>query len=121
MNKNKYLQKIIVTLGLILLFISTPARSISEFNHLTDNLFYLGCLLILIIAVSSLVEKDILLNNSFKITTLFYGVFILAIIISTFVNVNLESEIYSLERFILIYFFLAICLTLTNIINETLI
>src|SRR5699024_4844569 len=78
-------------------------------------------LFIVIYGVVSLIHKDIEINRSFKNVTLIYGIFISFVMISTFVNHNLETEIDALVKFTLIYFFLNLFLTLTEITTKRLV
>src|SRR5699024_4814539 len=90
----------IVTL-IYAIFISSSIRYIPEFKYLTDYLFLIGGLFIVIYGVVSLIHKDIEINRSFKNVTLIYGIFISFVMISTFVNHNLETEIDALVKFTL--------------------
>src|SRR5699024_11676510 len=93
---------------------------IPEFKYLTDYLFLIGGLFIVLYGVVSLIHKDIEINRSFKNVTLIYGIFISFVMISTFVNHNLDTEIYALLTFTLIYFFLNLFLILIQIICKSL-
>src|SRR5699024_8472401 len=61
------------------------------------------------------------INRTFNSLTLIYGIFISFVIISTFVNQNLETEVDALVKFILMYFFLNLFLMLTEITTKRLI
>src|SRR5690625_277222 len=106
MNEKRYIGKLFISIGLILIFISSSTRYIPEFKYLTDYLFLIGGLFIVIYGVVSLIHKDIEINRSFKNVTLIYGIFISFVMISTFVNHNLVIEIDVLVKFTLIYLFL---------------
>src|SRR5699024_6751245 len=121
MNEKRYIGKLFISIGLILIFISSSTRYIPEFKYLTDYLFLIGGLFIVIYGVVSLIHKDIEINRSFKNVTLIYGIFISFVMISTFVNHNLETEIDALVKFNLIYFFLNLFLTLTEITTKRLV
>src|SRR5699024_2780151 len=121
MNEKRYIGKLFISIGLILIFISSSTRYIPEFKYLTDYLFLIGGLFIVIYGVVSLIHKDIEINRSFKNVTLIYGIFISFVMISTFVNHNLETEIDALVKFTLIYFFLNLFLTLTEITTKRLV
>src|SRR5699024_2756399 len=82
MNEKRYIGKLFISIGLILIFISSSTRYISEFKYLTDYLFLIGGLFIVIYGVVSLIHKDIEINRSFKNVTLIYGIFITFVISS---------------------------------------
>src|SRR5690625_6061536 len=115
MNEKRYIGKLFISIGLILIFISSSTRYIPEFKYLTDYLFLIGGLFIVSYGVISLIHKDIQINRSFKNVTLIYGIFISFVMISTFVNHNLETEIDALVKFTLMYFFLNFFFTLIDI------
>src|SRR5690625_123857 len=121
MNEKRYIGKLFISIGLILIFISSSTRYIPEFKYLTDYLFLIGGLFIVSYGVISLIHKDIQINRSFKNVTLIYGIFISFVMISTFVNHNLETEIDALVKFTLMYFFLNLFLTLTEITTKRLV
>lgn len=121
MNASKFTQKLILSLGLIFLFSSSSARHISEWSYLTDPLFRLGGLLIIIAALSSLIKNETTITNTLKVYTYLYGAFISFIIISIIANQNLQTEITSLERFVLAFIFLSFFLTLASVVSKGLI
>ena len=121
MDQGSYMEKVLLSLGLILLFSSSSIKYINKLNHLTDLFFYLGGILIVTVAMKSLVKQDIVMKNTFKTMTFLYGSFIGLVIVSTFVNQSLEIEIGALEKFSMIFLFLGICLTLTDVLSEKLI
>src|SRR5699024_10172009 len=121
MDQGSYKEKVLLSIGLILLFSSSSIKYINELSHLTDLLFYLGGILILAVAMKSLVKQDIVMTYTFKTMTFLYGSFIGLVIVSTFVNQSLEVEIGALEKFSMIFLFLGICLTLTDVLSEKLI
>src|SRR5699024_2513222 len=102
MNGKRHIGKLLISIGLILIFI-----------YLTDYLFFIGGLFIVSYGLISLIRKDVEINRTFNNLTLIYGIFIIFVIISTFVNQNLEREVDALVKFILMYFFLNLFLMLT--------
>src|SRR5699024_913376 len=121
MNRKSYTGKLLISIGLILIFISSLTRYIPEFRYLTDYLFLIGGLFIVSYGLISLIRKDVEINRTFNSLTLIYGIFISFVIISTFVNQNLETEVDALVRFILLYFFLNLFYLLTEIMTTRLI
>src|SRR5699024_12354417 len=103
MNEKRYIGKLFISIGLILIFISSSTRYIPEFKYLTDYLFLIGVLFIVIYGVVSFIHKDIEINRSFKNVTLSYGIIISSLRISTFVNHTFESEIDALVKYHLLY------------------
>jgi len=121
MNGKRHIGKLLISIGLILIFISSSTRYIPEFKYLTDYLFLIGGLFIVSYGLISLIRKDVEINRTFNNLTLIYGIFIIFVIISTFVNQNLEREVDALVKFILMYFFLNLFLMLTEITTKRLI
>lgn len=121
MNLGKYGEKIILGIGLILIFSSSSTRFIGEFKHLTESMFLLGGGFIFIAALLSLIKSEWLIDKNFQLFTYFYASFIFFVILSIIVNGNFERESVSIERFVLMFVFLGFFLAMSEKISEGLI
>src|SRR5690625_6049857 len=77
MNGKRHIGKLLISIGLILIFISSSTRYIPEFKYLTDYLFLIGGLFIVSYGLISLIRKDVEINRTFNNLTLIYGIFII--------------------------------------------
>src|SRR5690625_6311646 len=70
MNGKRHIGKLLISIGLILIFISSSTRYIPEFKYLTDYLFLIGGLFIVSYGLISLIRKDVEINRTFNNLTL---------------------------------------------------
>lgn len=121
MNQGRYIEKTLLTIGLILIFSSSPISFIEKFEYLSNYLFYFGGMFVITVAFSSIMKREVFFDTTLKLFTYLYGGFISLMILSIIVNQSLAVEVYSLERFISVFLFLGIGLALIDVISEKLI